>query len=145
MAKTLAKPKTGKTASKSNIEVLKSSSDESVESASSDRKLATKSTRTSTKTKTKTPKAKPLTKYTSNHSKQPDPPATDSDQVEVLKTIPAPYPARPARSTKTVSMRYYKTRAHYYQRKYEGATSYISVCSDISYSSSEEKRGMTYV
>ena len=40
-------------------------------------------------------------------------------------------------------MKYYKQRAHYYQSKFEGATSDIGVCSDISYSSSEEERGIT--
>ena len=57
---------------------------------------------TKTKTKTKTQKARPLTKYTPNRPKQPDPPAIDSDQVEVLQTIPAPYPAKPVRASKTL-------------------------------------------
>ena len=41
-------------------------------------------------------------------------------------------------------MKYYKQRTHYYQRKFEGATSDIGVCSNISYSSSDEERGLTY-
>ena len=139
MAKTVVKPPARKAASKSNTEETKQSSDESFESESSDRKMAAKTT----KTKTKTPKAKPLTKDTPNRHKQPDPPAIDSDQVEGIQTIPAPYPAKPARASKTLCMKYYKKRAHYYQRKFEGATSDIGVFSDIYYSSSEEERGMT--
>ena len=92
---------------------------------------------------TKTPNAKPLTKDTPNQPKQPDPPAIASDQVEVIQTIPAPYPAKPARASKTLCMKYYKQKAHHYQRKFEGATSDIGVCSDISYSSSEEEIVMT--
>ena len=41
------------------------------------------------------------------------------------------------------SMKYYKQRAYYYQRKLEGAKSDISDCSNIYYSSSEEERGIT--
>ena len=139
-----AKAKTGKAASKLNIEETISSSDESVESQSSNRKMAAKPTKTSTKTKQPTPKAKSLPKDTPNRPKQPDPPTIDSDQVEVLQIIPPPYPARPAKATKMGSMKYYKQRAYYYQRKFEGAKSDISDCSDISYSSSEEERGITY-
>ena len=102
MAKTVAKPPPCKAASKSNIEETKLSSDESVESESSDRKMAAKTTRTTTKTKTKTQKAKPLTNDTPNWPKQPDQPAIDSDQVEVLQKIPAPYPAKPVRASKTL-------------------------------------------
>ena len=106
--------------------------------------MAAKKTKPTTKTKTKGQKAKPLPKETTNWSKQPDPPAIDSDQVEVLKTIREAYPAKPARASKKVCMRYYKIRAHHCKSKFEGATLDIGVCRDISYSSSEEERGMTY-
>ena len=50
--------------------------------------------------------------------------------------MPAPYPAKPAKVSKKLFMRYYKQKAHYFQNKFEGATSDIGACSDISYSSS---------
>ena len=127
MAKTLRKPKTGakaktgKAALKLNIEEEVSSSDESVDTHPSNRKMAAKPTKTSTTNKQPTPKAKSLPKDTPNRPKQPDPPTIDSDQLEVLKIIPPPYPARPVRETTMESMKYYKQRAHYYQREFEGA------------------------
>ena len=125
--RTNEKPTTRNSASKSNIEESESSSDESVEIQNSDRKMAVKSP----KTKTKISKAKSLTKD------PPNLPALDNNQVELLQTVPAPYPAKPARKSKKLSIMYYKQKAHYFQKKFEGATSDIGVCSDISYSSSE--------
>ena len=92
-------------ASKSDAEETKSSSDESVGPQPSDRKMAAKPT----KTKTKTTKEKSLPK---------DPPNLDSNQVEVIQTVPASYPAKPARASKKLCMAYYKQKAHHYQRKY---------------------------
>ena len=89
--------------------------------------------------------AKPTkTKTTKTRSLPKDPPNLDSDQVEVLQTVPAPYLAKPAKVSKKLCMKYYKQKAHYYQKKFEGATSKIGACSDISYSSSEEEKGMIY-
>ena len=115
MARTNDKPTTRKAASKTNIEE-KSSSDESVEKHPSDRKMAAKST--TTKTKVKTPKAKPSQKDPPDWPKQPDTPASDSDHVEVIQIVQDPYPAKPARATKTLCMKYYTQKAHYYQKKF---------------------------
>ena len=66
----------------------------------------------SPETKTKTSKEKSLTKD------PPNLPTLDKDQVEVLQTIPAPYPAKPARKSKKLSIMYYKQKAHYFQKKF---------------------------
>ena len=127
MSRTILTNKDDKTskisASKSNFEETKESSEESVRQDTSDRKMAAKPS------KTKTTKTKPLPK---------DNTTLYYDQVEVLKSVLEPYPAKPAKVTKKKYMTYYKKKAHYFQKKLEGATSEIGVCSDISYSSSEE-------
>ena len=72
-------------------------------------------------------------------------PELDNDQVEVLQTIPAPSPAKPARDSKKLRIMHYKQKAHYFKKKFEGvSSSEIDDCSDNYYSSSEKERGMTY-
>ena len=83
-------------------------------------------------------------KTTTKKSLPKDPPTLDSDQVELLRSVPAPYPAKQAKVSKKLCMRYYKQKAHYFQNKFEGTTSEIGACSDISYYSSEEEKGMIY-
>ena len=147
MAKTLSKPKTGakaktgKAALKLDTEEDVQSSDESVEVHPNNRKMAAKSTKSTT---TKQSTAKSLPKDSSDKPKELDPTTNDKDQVEVVKIISPKYPARPVEASKLEKLKYYKQRAHHYQRKYEGATSDTGVCSEVSFSSSEEERGMIY-
>ena len=103
--KTGAKAKTGKAALKLDMEEEVQSSDESDESVdkhSSNRKMASKSTKTSTTNKQPKPKAKSLPKDTPNRPKKPDPPTIDSDQVEVLKIIPPKIPSQTGQGNNNV-------------------------------------------
>ena len=68
----------------------------------------------------------------------------DSDQVDVIYIVPPSYPDKPSKMNKRQYMKYYKNKAHYYKKRHEGATTNIGDCSDVSYSSSKEEKGITY-
>ena len=69
-----------------------------------------------------------------NHQKQTlpkDPVTLDSDQVDVVETVSPSYPDRPAKMNMKQYGKYYKKRAHYYQKRHEGAKNTLGDCSDI--------------
>ena len=114
--------------SKTDIEMINSYSDESVRQDPSDTKMAAKLS------KTKPTKKKSLPK---------DPVTLDSDRVDVIETVPPSFPDKPAKMNKKQYMKYYKKKAHYYQKRHEGAKTTLGDFSDVSYSSSEGDKGMT--
>ena len=85
--------------SKTDIEIINSSSDESVWQDHSDTKMAAKPS------KTKPTKTKSLPK---------DPVTLDSYKDDVVEILPLSYPAKPAKMNKKQYIKYYKNKAHYY-------------------------------
>ena len=109
-----------------------SSSEESYRQDPSNKKMASKPSKT---------------KITKLKSSPKDSISFDSNQSDnKVQIVPPSFPVKPAKMNKKQYMQYYKNTAHYYKKRHEGAKSNttIGTCSDISYSSFKGEKGMAY-